>query len=49
MKASEMIAQLQALIEKYGDQNVWHEDNECQGYSLSSVEYCESDDDFQIH
>ena len=49
MKASEMIAQLVALVKEHGDKDVWHEDNECQGYSLSRVEYCETDDDFQVH
>ena len=43
MKASEMITRLQALVEKYGDQDVWHEDNECQAYTLSDVTYNESD------
>jgi hypothetical protein len=49
MKASEMVTKLQALIEEYGDQDIWHEDNECQAYTLSDVTYDENDGDFQIH
>ena len=43
-----MIKKLQLLVEKYGDRNLWHEDNSCQAYSLSDVIYCEEDDDFQV-
>lgn len=48
MLASEMIIKLQKLIEQHGDRNLWHEDDECQAYSLNDVDYCEEDDDFQV-
>ncbi len=48
MLASEMITKLQQLVEKYGDKKLWHEDNECNVYSLSDAIYDEKDDEFQI-
>lgn len=48
MLASEMIIKLQKLVEQYGDRILWHEDSGCQAYSLSDVDYCEEDGDFQV-
>ena len=42
MLVSELIRELQNFLEEYGDAEVWHEDNECQGYSLSRV-LCDED------
>lgn len=47
MLASKMIEKLQTLIEEYGDRDVWHEDDECHGYSLSDIVYDKNDDDFR--
>jgi len=48
MLASEMIAKLTILIQEHGDRILWHEDNECQGYSLNDVVYDKDDDDFRV-
>lgn len=48
MLASEMLVALQELVDKHGDRELWHEDNECQCYTLSGVTYCKEDDDFKV-
>ena len=48
LTASVAIAKLEELIEKHGDQLLWHEDNECNEYCLSDIVYNENDDDFRV-
>ncbi len=41
---SEIIADLQSMVDKHGDTELFHEDSECQGYVLSEVFYDENEE-----
>ncbi len=41
---SEIIKELQAMIDEHGDGPLFHEDNGCNGYVLSNVHYDEREE-----
>ena len=48
MLASEIAKEIEKLVQKHGDGNIFHEDNECNGYDLSEVFYDEREESISI-